>query len=892
MLRSSRRGHYQITGSNVLYIHTFGRPLITDEGRVISGAGAQPRRLALLTRLACAGQRGLTRDKLLALFWPEADEERARRGLSQAVYALRHDLGRDEVLVGSKDLRLNPDLISSDVAEFSAAVSARAWDRAVDRYGGPFLDGFHLPSAPDFERWADEQRGSFAREYCSALQQLAHEATVEGDWAAAVGWWRMLAAQDPLNATIAVELMKALVAAGDRNGALHHARVYEVLLEQELDAPPDQAVVALAEQLRQEPPAPAAAPPTHLPATPPPASRTPLEAAEVPAPAAPAPAATGPREMRRPYAVVATLLLLVSGAAIGFFLRAGSERLVPGATHRVAAGAALELDPALSPDGALLAYAADPNEEMRLYVMRTTGGRAVPITEPLAGYHRLPRWSPDGSQLAFQSGGSIYLVPALGGRPRLLVAPQPGRWVAYPAWSPDGREIVYVEDQTVYVRRLDGGPARPVARRPAAHSPAWSPDGRWIAFVSGNPIFVFGEAPGGSPVNIGNVAPSSIWVAPAGGGEPIRITDDRSLNVSPVWYPRGRRLLFVSDRDGSRDVYEVVLNRSGSPTGVPARLTTGLGAHTISLSADGRRMAYTVYAQSSNVWTMRIPPAGAAPAAEAVPVTSGNHTIEGLALSPDGRWLAFDSDRSGNQDIYRIPLAGDPTSPDHDEPVQLTSDPADDFVSSWSRDGQEIALHSYRDGVRRIRLISAEGGPLREVVASPPNQRSPGWAPDGSSLVFTSDAGDMLELYVASRTGQGSWGTARRLTPDGGWAGRWAPNGHAIVYCRPDGVWLIAPDGGAQRRLVGLEGPDLPAPELALWSPDGRTIYYKAFDARGRSSIWAVPAAGGAARLLVRFDDPSRQSNRPEFATDGERLYFTLSLRQADIWTMELSTAR
>jgi Tol biopolymer transport system component len=79
-----------------------------------------------------------------------------------------------------------------------------------------------------------------------------------------------------------------------------------------------------------------------------------------------------------------------------------------------------------------------------------------------------------------------------------------------------------------------------------------------------------------------------------------------------------------------------------------------------------------------------------------------------------------------------------------------------------------------------------------------------------------------------------------------------------------------------------------PAPELALWSPDGSTIYYKAFDQAGRSSLWSVPAAGGAPRLLVRFDDPSRPSTRPEFATDGKNLYFTIGARQSDVWAMEL----
>ena len=79
-----------------------------------------------------------------------------------------------------------------------------------------------------------------------------------------------------------------------------------------------------------------------------------------------------------------------------------------------------------------------------------------------------------------------------------------------------------------------------------------------------------------------------------------------------------------------------------------------------------------------------------------------------------------------------------------------------------------------------------------------------------------------------------------------------------------------------------------PAPLLAQWAPDGRRIYYKALDAEGRASLWSIPTEGGEPKLLVRFDDPNRPSSRAEFATDGKRLYFTISERESDIWQMEL----
>lgn len=92
----------------------------------------------------------MTRDRLIGMLWAETDEERARKGLNQALYALRQEMGADEVFLGTRDVRLNPDLVTSDVAAFSAALKAGYPERAVAEYGGPFLDGFHLSEAGEF----------------------------------------------------------------------------------------------------------------------------------------------------------------------------------------------------------------------------------------------------------------------------------------------------------------------------------------------------------------------------------------------------------------------------------------------------------------------------------------------------------------------------------------------------------------------------------------------------------------------------------------------------------------------------------------------------------------------------------------------------------------------
>ena len=220
-----------------------------EDGRPQSGAAAQPRRMAVLALLAHAGDRGVMRDRILALLWPDTEEERARNNLAQSLYALRRDLGEDTI-VGTKELRLNPDGISSDVADFRSALTRGDNARAASVYAGPFLDGFHVPGASELTRWVDDERQALSHEHRRVLKSLAHAATAAADTDGAVAWWRKLAAADPLNPRVAIGLMEALAAAGDRAGALDHARIYEALLEQELDLPPDREVVQLAKRLR------------------------------------------------------------------------------------------------------------------------------------------------------------------------------------------------------------------------------------------------------------------------------------------------------------------------------------------------------------------------------------------------------------------------------------------------------------------------------------------------------------------------------------------------------------------------------------------------------------------------------------------------------------------
>jgi len=244
----------------MLRLNTFGGLVLQQDGQLHTGPAAQRRRLALLAVVAAAGRRGVSRDKLLGLLWPDTDPESGRHSLYQALHAIRRSLGSDEVFQGSATLQLNPALITSDVGEFEEAVERGAHETAARLYRGPFLDGFRLEGASEYEAWLDAERLRHAREYAAALEALALAAEAAGNHPAAVRWWRRLAAAEPVSTRAAVGLIRALVAQGDRVGALQFANVHVALVRQHLDTEPDPEVEDWIAKLRSgEVPTPTAA---------------------------------------------------------------------------------------------------------------------------------------------------------------------------------------------------------------------------------------------------------------------------------------------------------------------------------------------------------------------------------------------------------------------------------------------------------------------------------------------------------------------------------------------------------------------------------------------------------------------------------------------------------
>jgi Tol biopolymer transport system component len=577
------------------------------------------------------------------------------------------------------------------------------------------------------------------------------------------------------------------------------------------------------------------------------------------------------------WALLAVLALAVAAGALILSQGADADPPVLGKRSAVTLEPGLEMNPAVSPDGKLVAYSRMIPGEAQLVVRQLAGGEPVIVARWPGPNPAMPAWSPDGARLLYTSANGLAIVPALGGVSRLLVAQTSDQRLNWGTWAPSGQEVVYSSADTLYVRSLDRDASRVLGIAGQPHSPVWSPDGRWIAFVAGNPQYP----------PMANLAPSSIWVVPSTGGEPIRISEDRPLHTSPVWLPDSRGLLYVSDHEGGRDVYLRRLSRSGAPDGTPVRVTTGLQPHTIGLSADGRILVYGLYTETSNVVAIALQPGRSVSLRDAQPVTAGSQVIEACSISPDGRWLVFDSNRNGNQDIWRMALDG--TGP----PEQLSAGPEDEFRPSYSADGKYITFHATRSGsVRDLYVIPASGGQRTRIQVPTPNSLAPRLSPDGRSVLYSVWGGGG-ERYIA---------VARRAAEATGWdrttpvfslpsvltgAADWSPDGREISYAHDSRILRIAAGGGSPRPIAML--PVGFQVFYTRWAQDGRQIFYSGVMADGSYRIFAIPAVGGSAREVAHSEGPTYQNFRFGFDLRGDTLYLVLADRQGDVWMSEVT---
>jgi serine/threonine-protein kinase len=230
----------------------------------LSGPPAQRHRIALLTLIVATWPQPLSRDRSMALLWPERDQASARRLLNLAVHVLRSALGEETIASTGDGLMLNPSRLTCDLHDLRSAVAANEHERVVRLYSGPLLDGFHLDESVEFGYWLDERRNDIHHTFLGALRELAARQERSGDVHGWVRTSRRMVGADPHSGAYALGLMRALEAAGDRAGAIRHATEHGVRVRADLDLEPDADVVALAEQLRVAAPRRQAAPATRV----------------------------------------------------------------------------------------------------------------------------------------------------------------------------------------------------------------------------------------------------------------------------------------------------------------------------------------------------------------------------------------------------------------------------------------------------------------------------------------------------------------------------------------------------------------------------------------------------------------------------------------------------
>ena len=548
----------------------------------------------------------------------------------------------------------------------------------------------------------------------------------------------------------------------------------------------------------------------------------------------------------------------------------------------------VEFQPAVSPDGKVVAYAAGPIAATHLVLRSTAGtstGGEVHLGDSSFLREALPSWSSDGETVRFwgcrANGCAMYETGKLGGSVRPVDLPaRRGLAVDRTAWSADGDRVAFVSDDTIFAASTTDTTLRRVVvdtngRFGELNTLSWSPDGRQIAYVLSNPAWRFS----------GNLETSSIWLVSASGGQPQRVTAADHLNVSPVWLDV-RHLLFVSDRDGPRGVYVVEVGPRGS-RGEPRVVPGVTDPHSISYSISSSILAFSKFTFRQNIWSFPLHATAPVSIRAGRPVTTGTHVIESHDVSPDGRWIVFnDSHRGETSSLYIESAQGG-------KAVPLTALPWAVEAPRWSPDGTEIAFDW--DGTINqywIMVMPAKGGTPIAITDSLDYNGYPQWSPNGLQIAWKSSRTGRAEVWLVSRDSVGgTWHHPVRITDFGCFVSAWAPDDGGILCQAGSDLVALSPEGRVlwRRDVAGSSGLTFASylPYLTRLSPDGRTLYTTATDRDGRRGIWAIPVYGGTPRLVVSYDDPALAPAR--FLSLGpDRLYLTVSEYESDIWVAKL----
>jgi Tol biopolymer transport system component/predicted Ser/Thr protein kinase len=449
---------------------------------------------------------------------------------------------------------------------------------------------------------------------------------------------------------------------------------------------------------------------------------------------------------------------------------------------------------ALSPDGNEVAFAWQEEQYRKLnlanfYVQLVGAGAPLQLTHAKPGdfWFAGPAWSFDGRFIAVgridASGAAYYAIPALGGSERRIGSANPLEFVNGVDWSPDGKFLVVAEAAApgssvpgIFLISVDSGEKRALnIRVPEGHymaDPVFSSDGKNIAFSCGS-----------------GYLSAEVCIAPVSGGTATVLTSQQSQISEMAWTADSRRIVFAT-RDTLSGLSEVSIEGGAvKPVSFNSENATG-----VSISRQGNRLAFLTYKADTNIWRTSVPANGHELPNRIVASTREDSAPE---ISPDGKRLAFASDRSGSYEIY---LSG----VDGSNPVQLTSVKAssDTGTPRWSPDGKLIAFDSRLEGHADIFVVSAEGGAPRRLTSEPYDNQIPAWSRDGHWIYFISDRGGAQQVWKVPAEG----GVAVQVTKNVANVALEAEDGKSIYYFRDGAIWNSSLAGENETRLVDCPG--------------------------------------------------------------------------------------
>jgi eukaryotic-like serine/threonine-protein kinase len=551
--------------------------------------------------------------------------------------------------------------------------------------------------------------------------------------------------------------------------------------------------------------------------------------------------------------------VFIAAAAGWFFLsRKASKPFRPSRVVPLTGFGGIQNLAAFAPDGNQLAFAWNGGEGSTSHIYVSLIGAGTPLRVTTGNSSDSdPVWSLDGRYIAFLRQSKpgafrwipveVFSVPALGGPERRLgQANIVG--VHNLSWSPDGKHAAVVERSSptepfsLYLLSVENGAKRQLTSAPAGFfgdsDPAFSPDGRILAFV-----------------RWARFAVGDLYLQPADGGAARRLTFDNGFLSGLTWTADSREIVFSSDRRGLQSLWSLQI--SG---GEPEPLTSiGVDAYDPAISHRGDLLAYTQVQEKINIWQAK-GLASETKGGSPVRLISSGRSQQDDDFSPDGKRIAFSSDRSGTYEIWSC-------NSDGSNPVQLTSFNGPlTGTPRWSPNGRWIAFDSRPEGHAGIFVIGADGGEPRRITEGTSDDAAPTWSHDGTWIYFCSTRSGKEELWKIPFGG----GQAVQVTREGGFESSESRNGQWLYYSKPDqvGIWKMPVDGGPSALVLNRR-------TSRFWKLMEEGIYFIDLDAKPHPGIYLYSfVTGRTTRIATMEKDAADGFSGLSISPDGRWIIY------------------